>query len=168
VFALPTISRALTRIARTAGVLLLAGLVAGGPAAAEGRGHGREGRIEGRGDGPREGRREGRWERGSGEWRGGPPRRYREAPPIDDYGPPRGYGYGPYNGAPVYSRRPVPPGFGLRRGGMIPPEYRGAVVPDYGRHRLRPPPPGFAWVRMGDRYLLVSRQTGQIFDVIGD
>jgi Ni/Co efflux regulator RcnB len=51
---------------------------------------------------------------------------------------------------------------------MIPPQYRGAVVPDYGRHRLRPPPPGFAWVRMGDRYLLVSRQTGQIFDVIGD
>ena len=54
------------------------------------------------------------------------------------------------------------------RVGTAPPAYRGAIVPDYGRHRLRPPPPGFAWVRAGDRYLLVSRQTGQIFDIIGD
>ena len=69
---------------------------------------------------------------------------------------------------PVYPRRLPPPGYGVRRGGMIPPAYRGAVVPDYGRHRLRPPPPGFAWVRMGDRYMLVSRATGQIFDVIGE
>jgi Ni/Co efflux regulator RcnB len=60
-----------------------------------------------------------------------------------------------------------PPGYGLRRGGIVPPEARGAIVPDYGRLRLRPPPPGFAWVRMGDRYMLVSRATGQIFDVIG-
>ena len=49
----------------------------------------------------------------------------------------------------------------------MPPEARGAIVPDYGRLRLRPPPPGYAWVRMGDRYMLVSRSTGQIFDVIG-
>jgi Ni/Co efflux regulator RcnB len=50
---------------------------------------------------------------------------------------------------------------------MVPPQYRGAVVPDYRTHRLRPPPPGFTWIRMGDRYALVSEQTGQIFDVIG-
>ena len=70
--------------------------------------------------------------------------------------------------SPGYGRRLPPPGYGLRRGGLVPPEYRGAVVPDYGRLRLRPPPPGFAWVRMGGRYMLVSRATGQIFDVIGD
>jgi Ni/Co efflux regulator RcnB len=62
----------------------------------------------------------------------------------------------------------MPPGYGLRRGGLAPPDYRGAEVPDYGRLRLRPPPPGFAWVRMGGRYMLVSRATGQIFDIIGD
>ena len=94
-----------------------------------------------------------------GRWDGGPPAgRW-------DGGPPQAYGY---PGPPSYERRLPPPGYGLRRGGLVPPQFRGAIVPDYGRHRLRPPPPGFAWVRMGDRYMLVSRSTGQIFDVIGN
>ena len=166
------------RLMRIAAAAVLAGtLASGGPAAADGRGHG---------DG------HGRWSRGEdapegGEWRGPPPGyrgppRYREDPREyrgyredreyrEDrgggwgYGPPAAYGY---PGPPPYVQRRGPPGSALRRGGLMPPEYRGAVVPDYGRHRLRPPPPGFAWVRMGDRFMLVSRSTGQIFDVVGD
>ena len=151
-----TISSALKGLARLAGVLLLTAMVTAGPATAEGRGrdHGREGRGEGR------------WSREEGPDRGGPPGRYRDAPPPYAYGPPRYYA--PYMGPPAYQQRQGPPAFALRRGGMVPPQYRGAIVPDYGRHRLRPPPPGFAWVRLGDRYMLVSRATGQIFDVIGD
>jgi Ni/Co efflux regulator RcnB len=83
-----------------------------------------------------------------------------------DYGPPR-QAYRGYPGAPGYPYGPPPSRYGVRRGGMLPPQYRGAVVPDYGRHHLRPPPPGFAWVQMGGGYALVSRETGQVFDVIG-
>ena len=175
-FSTKTISGALKRLARLAGVVALAATVAGGPALADGRGHdrgegrwareGRDGRWAGGGERwARDGRDGGRWARDRGEWRGPP--RGRGYGYDYGYGPPRGYP-SPYMEGPRYPSRPIPPGIGLRRGGMIPPEYRGAVVPDYGRHRLRPPPPGFGWVRMGDRYLLVSRSTGQIFDVIGD
>lgn len=130
----------------------------GGEWRGERRGGGeREWRGERRGGGERDWRDE---RRGGGEreWRG--ERRGRD---WDDGQP--AYGY---PGPPAYQRRSPAPGYAPRRGGVVPPQYRGAVVPDYGRHRLRPPPPGFAWVRMGDRYLLVSRSTGQIFDVIGD
>jgi hypothetical protein len=167
---------AIRRLGRQAAAVLLSLLLAGGPALAQGHGWGR-----GHGGGG-----EGGWRR-AGEYRGGgppgqergygpppgrayggPPGRGYEGPPGRgrwSYGPPA-EAYGPYPGAPAYPNR-APPGYGVRRGGMIPPEYRGAIVPDYGRHRLRPPPPGFAWVRMGSRYMLVSRSTGQIFDVIG-
>jgi Ni/Co efflux regulator RcnB len=134
-------------------------LLAGGDALADGRGHDRD-----------RDRRE--WRQPQREWRQ-PQRDWREDRDPRAGGrwqerAPQGYavpgpGYGP-----GYGRRPPPPNYGLRRGGLVPPEYRGAVVPDYGRLRLRPPPPGFAWVRMGGRYMLVSRETGQIFDVIGD
>jgi Ni/Co efflux regulator RcnB len=178
VIAIQTTVSALRRLVRPLGVVLLAMLVVAGPAAAEGRGHGHGyGRD-----------RDGRWEREGGDgWRGpggperGPERGYEPygyGPPPGSYGPPPGYygpprGYygpprgGPYSGGPMYPQRPIPPGMALRRGGMIPRGYGGVVVPDYGRYRLRPPPPGFAWVRVGDRYMLVSRATGQIFDIIG-
>jgi Ni/Co efflux regulator RcnB len=70
---------------------------------------------------------------------------------------PRGY-YGP------------PPAYGgyLRRGGHLPPGVRGEVVPDLGRYRLRPPPPGYDWVRVGNAFLLMNRETGQIFDMIAE
>jgi len=97
--------------------------------------------------------RGGRDDRGGREDRGG--RRWDAGPP-DAYAP------------PGFARRQPPANYGVRRGGQAPPEYRGAEVSDYGRHRLRPPPPGYTWVRMGNRYALVSRSTGQIFDVIGD
>jgi len=79
-----------------------------------------------------------------------------------DAGPPDAYA------PPGFARRQPPPNYGVRRGGQAPPEYRDREVSDYGRHRLRPPPPGYTWVRMGNRYALVSRSTGQILDVIGD
>jgi hypothetical protein len=188
-----TIANALKRCLRVAGALLLAMLVAGGPVLAQGRGH-----AYGRDDGPYQrgypaggqgaqgrghayGRDDGPYQRGYPA--GGPPGRWARQPPPGwrgpdrgdvpyGYGPPRAYGpppgYGPYMGVPLYPQRPIPPGMGLRRGGVIPPGHGGVVVPDYGRYRLRPPPPGFAWVRMGDRYMLVSRATGQIFDIIGE
>jgi Ni/Co efflux regulator RcnB len=51
-----------------------------------------------------------------------------------------------------------------RRRGFVPDGYRGAVVEDYRRYRLRPPPHGYAWVRMGDGFALISLDDGQIFD----
>jgi Ni/Co efflux regulator RcnB len=50
----------------------------------------------------------------------------------------------------------------------MPPDYRGAAVDDYGRYRLRPPPRGYAWYRVGGGYALVSIYSGQIFDMIPD
>lgn len=104
------------------------------------------------------------WTRGGeaprGGWREdnpgrGPDRREEwRAPPRSAYGPPPGYdGYA------------APRAYGLRRGGYMPPQAHGAVVDDYGRYRLRPPPRGFDWMRVGDDFLLVSPD-GQIFDMI--
>ena len=165
----------LVRIVATA--VLASTLLAGGQAAAEGRDrrdhdqaqeHGRGWGQERGGPGGRGGRGgpADRGERGLPVERGGPLLE-RGGPPVTrwDGRPPETYAY---PGPPSYVRRLPPPGYGLRRGGLVPPQFRGAIVPDYGRHRLRPPPPGFAWVRMGDRYMLVSRATGQIFDVIGE
>lgn len=56
----------------------------------------------------------------------------------------------------------------LRPGGYLPPGYRGGMVQDFQRYRLRPPPHGYAWVRAGNAFLLVSLVDGQIFDVIVD
>lgn len=53
----------------------------------------------------------------------------------------------------------------VRRGGYLPPDHRGALVRDHERHRLRPPPRGYTWRRMGDDFLLVSPE-GQVFDMI--
>jgi Ni/Co efflux regulator RcnB len=39
-------------------------------------------------------------------------------------------------------------------------------VQDYGRYRLRPPPPGYGWVRSGRALMLMDMNTGQVFDVI--
>jgi Ni/Co efflux regulator RcnB len=59
-----------------------------------------------------------------------------------------------YDGGPSTTRQR---GFGSQA-------YRGAVVEDYRRYRLRPPPHGYAWVRMGDGFALISLDDGQIFD----
>jgi hypothetical protein len=80
---------------------------------------------------------------GGGRWERGP-----VAPPPQPYGPPRGDG--------------------VRRGGYLPPQARGGVVQDYGRYRLRPPPPGYGWVRSGRSVMLMDMGTGQVFDVVPD
>lgn len=76
--------------------------------------------------------------------------------------------YGPppeaYYGSPYYR-----PGYAAwRRGSNLPPYYRGYVVRDYERYRLRRPPAGYAWYRVGDDYLLAGIASGIIFDIIGE
>ena len=70
-----------------------------------------------------------------------------------------------------YEEGPRPRGFApppaARRGGYLPDNYRGGVVNDYRRYRLRPPPMGYNWVRVGDGFALVS-EDGRIFDVVPD
>jgi Ni/Co efflux regulator RcnB len=60
---------------------------------------------------------------------------------------------------------PGPPQAAPRRGGYLPDNYRGAFVDDYERYRLRPPPRGFTWVRMGDGFALVGPD-GRVFDMV--
>lgn len=55
----------------------------------------------------------------------------------------------------------------LRPGSRLPGAYRGGRVEDYGRYRLRPPPQGYNWYRVGEGFLLVSPD-GQIFDMVVD
>jgi len=55
------------------------------------------------------------------------------------------------------------PGVTARRG-YAPDSFRGGVVDDYRRYRLRPPPQGYDWVRMGNGFALVERDSGRIFD----
>lgn len=76
--------------------------------------------------------------------------------------------YGPppqaYYGSPYYR-----PGYAAwRRGANLPPYYRSYVVNDYYRYHLRRPPPGYAWYRVGDDYLLAAIASGLIFDIIGN
>lgn len=71
--------------------------------------------------------------------------------------------YDPRTAAPppanAYSAAP-------RRGGYLGPGSSGAVIQDYGRYRLRPPPRGYAWVRTPGGMALMSQSTGQVFDVV--
>ena len=66
--------------------------------------------------------------------------------------------------SPFYAPQP-PRTYGYRRGGYMPPDGRGAMLRDYQRYRLRPPPPGFSWFSNGDSFMLVGPD-GRIFDVI--
>ena len=91
------------------------------------------------------------------------PRAYRGERSGRDQDDPRAYradprgGYGP---PPAYYGAPAP-----RRGGYLPPQAGGPVA-DYGRYRLRPPPPGYSWVRTGNGYAMVRGDTGQVFDIV--
>lgn len=124
----------------------------------QGRGQGGGPRFERpRGEGPRyEGPRGGgpQYERRGGGWdRGGPPDwpRY-GGPPRERYAP--------------EPDRERPRGSVVRPGRYLPPSYRGDVIEDYGRYRLRPPPRGYVWVRVGRGMALVAVDDGQIFDVV--
>jgi Ni/Co efflux regulator RcnB len=124
-----------------------------------------------RDNGPRDkGHGGGSWEVAQGHDRGPDGRRW-ERPARGGYDGPRREGRR-YEG-PRYERRdydgpppPLPPR-AVRPGGYLPPQYRGAPVEDYPRYRLRPPPEGYAWRRMGDAFVLMDRN-GQVFDIIPD
>ncbi|HKP79987.1 MAG TPA: RcnB family protein [Phenylobacterium sp.] len=138
----------------------------------DGRGRGSErGGYDRRGGGPvaRE-RGDGRWN-DDGRYRGRPDDRSRD---VDER--PR-YQDRPYyedrrrddeRGRPDYMQGPRPnymrpvPGSGRR--GYLPDNYRGEVVENYPRYRLRPPPHGYAWVRVGAGFALVEMDSGRIFD----
>ncbi len=119
-----------------------------------------------RGDERRDYRRgdERRWDDGRRfeERRVEPPQRGRRSLREEDYrrddGGRRRYEEGP---PPVDARS-------ARRGGYLPDNYRGGVVDDYQRFRLRPPPRGYTWVRVNGGFALVSVADGRVFDVIPD
>jgi Ni/Co efflux regulator RcnB len=54
-----------------------------------------------------------------------------------------------------------------RRGERLPPAWRGPayVVPDWHYYRLRPPPPGYYWVRVNDNAVLAAIGTGIVLDI---
>lgn len=53
-----------------------------------------------------------------------------------------------------------------RQGQRLPPAYRGDVLRDPGRFRLRAAPPGYDWVGVGPDIYLVQRSTGMVLDTI--
>jgi Ni/Co efflux regulator RcnB len=169
-----------------AGAAILAGVLAG-LASADPRDHGGRGGGQGRagaashGPGGYGGERRGpepRWGAQGGPGpQGGPP----NGPP-GYMGPPTGprwdeqqhngywignrWHYGPPPGA-VGGGPGFRPGYApWRRGALLPPYYRNDVVEDYGRYHLRRPPMGYHWVQVGQSFLLVSMDTGLIFDVV--
>jgi Ni/Co efflux regulator RcnB len=128
------------------------------PTSATAQGRGRWERVEQRERGP-EVRRGGPdrargWERAPGRGRA-IERGYERDRRYDGrnaYGPPPG-AYAP------------PRTYGLRRGGYLPPEARGAPVDDYPRYRLRAPPPGYRWMEADGAFMMVDPE-GRIFDMI--
>ena len=101
---------------------------------------------------------------------GGPPGPGYGPGPAPRYAPGYGFGYpdprrggypGPRfgGGGPGHSYRFV-------RGQLLPPDYRGEVVSDYGRYHLRRPPRGYYWYRAGDDFVLAALGSGLIFEVI--
>jgi Ni/Co efflux regulator RcnB len=68
-----------------------------------------------------------------------------------------------------FDRRGYPqPHAEWRRGGRVPPEYRGRnyVVNDYRAYQLQAPPRGYQWVGVGGDYVLAAIATGLIAQII--
>ena len=111
-------------------------------------------------------RRDDRWDRrdnGREEWRDN--RRW-DRSRYNGYYYRNTWFYGPPPPA-YYDDRYYRPGFApWRRGAVLPRYYRDYRVNDYYRYRLRPPPRGYAWYRVGDDYLLAAVASGLIFDII--
>jgi len=99
-------------------------------------------------------------DQGGGRWRGGESRAERRYDPRPDYRRRND----PRNGPPPYAAGP--PGRSWRQGDYLPPMYRGDVVRDRQRYRLRTPPPGYDWVGVGPDIYLMQRGTGLILDTI--
>lgn len=136
-----------------------------------GRGEGR-GRYEREGRGP-PGRGEPRGYGDRDEGRGREPYRepsfrerglpqYEPRPDVRRYQDPRNAP------PPLFRGGPGPRGFDRSwgRGERLPPMYRGSVLRDPGRFRLRTPPPGYDWVGVGPDIYLVQRSSGLVLDAI--
>ena len=95
--------------------------------------------------------------RGGGRWRDGPDRGYPRSEP-------RGY---PQRGDPRGDPRGEPQAYPRDPRAYAPREPDERVIQDHARYRLRPPPRGYSWVRMGNgSFALIQQSTGQVFDVI--
>ncbi|WP_329633771.1 RcnB family protein [Phenylobacterium sp.] len=135
-------------IAAAGPLMVAAGEALADPKPDRGGGRGREERQDDR-------KPERRYERDDRRYEGQERRMERRLPP-----PPRaGRGDPP-------GRYSAPPGW--RRGAYLPPAYRGERIYAYGRHRLRPPPSGYAWYRVGDDYLLTQMVSGMVVEVVRD
>jgi len=90
--------------------------------------------------------------RGRSEWR-------------DYRGARQGYWY-----APGYGYQRVNPRYRAywRKGGHVPPAYRGYYVQDYGYYGLRPPPRGYRWVYADNNFVLMALATGLIADIVAN
>ena len=101
------------------------------------------------------------WDRHDNRWDGGRHNGYYYNNRWS-YGAPPAYYYGRPGYRPGYTA--------WRRGGYLPPYYRGNtyIVHDYGYYHLRPPPRGYYWYRTGNDYVLAAIATGLIFDIINN
>ena len=85
-------------------------------------------------------------------------------------GPPGGYrGNQDFRDGRQFDRRGFPqPHAEWRRGGRVPPEYRGGnyVVNDWRNYRLQQPPRGYQWVGVGGDFVLAAIATGVIANII--
>lgn len=147
----PAMKRPLLALLATA---MLVSLQPTGDAAAQNRGRDRDSYQERRGGDGRG--NNGRWQQVQQRER---------AQPRREQAQPRGRGPEGYGPPGQYQRRDMPQPRQFGRGGYLPPDS-GARVDDPSRYRLREPPRGYDWVQMGDRYMMVDRRTGQIFDVV--
>ena len=104
-----------------------------------------------------------------GDFRDSPPypqpseRRVDTPPPAYSRDDRRTYPPQAYAPPPRVYREEAP---AARRGGYLPPEATGGIVGDLNRYQLRPPPRGYAWVRVNGGFAMVSMATGQIFDIV--
>ena len=99
-----------------------------------------------------------RWDRNDRNW-------WRGRSDFRDYNGYRsGYwyapGYGYYQVDPRYAR------YSWRRGGIVPPAYRGRYVVDPYVYGLRPAGPGQRWVYVDNNLVLMSVASGLIADVV--
>ena len=110
---------------------------------------------------------------GGGDYRGGG-RFERADPRSDPRGDPRYENRGEYRSEPRFDPRydprtsgPPPSAYSAapRRGGYLGPGA-GEVIQNPASQRLRPAPRGYEWVRTSRGNALVSRSTGQVFDVV--
>ena len=77
----------------------------------------------------------------------------------------QGYWY-----APGYGYQRVNPRYRAywRKGGHVPPAYRGYYVQDYGYYGLRPPPRGYRWVYADNNFVLMALASGLIADIVAN